>query len=155
MITLNPETYEIIATDALHSFPNECCGFFYGEEENENRFVYTARVVNNAKPGDKKRRFEISARDYMLAEQYAAENKLTLLGIYHSHPLHPAIPSEHDRLAALPWFSYIIVSVSPGRIEQTLSWRLNGQQVFEPDFASFIHKKIKQKLWLPLLFPPR
>ena len=60
--------------------------------------------VNNSKTGDKKRRFEISGKDYMQAEKFALENDFLLLGIYHSHPNHPAIPSEHDRVAALALF---------------------------------------------------
>ena len=71
--------------------------------------------VNNAKAGDKKRRFEISGKDYMQAEKFALDNDVLLLGIYHSHPNHPAIPSEHDRVAALPYFSYVILSVTPGQ----------------------------------------
>ena len=133
MINLLPEPYEIIVHDAQNSFPNECCGFLFGTETGHQRNITHALVVNNAKEGDKKRRFEISARDYLHAERFASEQELTLLGIYHSHPLHPAIPSEHDRVAAQPFFSYVIVSVMPNGVAETLSWRLNEAQVFEPE----------------------
>ncbi len=67
--------------------------------------------MDNHKEGDQRRRFEISDLDYMKAERHAAKEGLTLLGVYHSHPLHPAIPSEHDHTVAMPFFSYLIVSV--------------------------------------------
>ena len=123
--------------DGLGSFPDECCGFFYGYEDNlGNRQVSEILVVNNAKEGDKRRRFEISARDYMLGEQYALEKGLQLLGVYHSHPNHPAIPSEHDRVAAQPYFSYIIISVLSNQTTHMRSWRLNDNFQFEEEEIS-------------------
>jgi proteasome lid subunit RPN8/RPN11 len=53
------------------------------------------------------------------------------LGIYHSHPNHPAIPSEHDRVAAQPYFSYVIISAMQGNIDHIRSWRLNEASQFE------------------------
>jgi proteasome lid subunit RPN8/RPN11 len=61
----------------------------------------------------------------MKAEQYALLYDTTLIGVYHSHPQHPAIPSEHDLKQALPFFSYIIVSVLDGKSDNLFSWRLN------------------------------
>jgi proteasome lid subunit RPN8/RPN11 len=58
---------------------------------------------------------------------------LALLGIYHSHPNHPAIPSEHDRVAAQPWFSYVIISVLERKIGPVRSWRLNEETQFEEE----------------------
>src|SRR5690348_16260328 len=109
MIALEPNTKKLMIGDAVQAFPDECCGFLFGtEDQNGNRTITEILVVDNAKEGDKKRRFEIAPRDYMDAEQFAEENNLLLLGVYHSHPNHPAIPSEHDRVAAQPYFSYVI-----------------------------------------------
>jgi proteasome lid subunit RPN8/RPN11 len=122
---------EMIA-DAIQSFPDECCGFLFGREA-EDRVITLITVVNNAKEGDKRRRFEIAPGDYLTAERFAEENKLLLLGVYHSHPNHPAIPSEHDRIAAQPYFSYIILSVIDGQYAGMRSWRLSEQQQFEEE----------------------
>ena len=62
---------------------------FIGHRKRDDRLITDILIVNNAKEGDKKRRFEISPKDYMKAEQYAEKNNLQLLGIYHSHPNHP------------------------------------------------------------------
>ena len=137
MIAIDPKTRELMNKEGLGSFPDECCGFFYGHEDNlGNRQVTEILVVNNAKEGDKRRRFEISAKDYMLGEQYALEKGLQLLGVYHSHPNHPAIPSEHDRVAAQPYFSYIIISVLSNQSTHMRSWRLNDNFQFEEEEIS-------------------
>jgi proteasome lid subunit RPN8/RPN11 len=115
-------------------FPDECCGFLYGRETGSgDRLITEAVAVDNSKAGDKRRRFEISPKDYLKGEQYAIEKDLLLLGIYHSHPNHPAIPSEHDRVAAQPYFSYIIISVMNGEVDHIRSWRLNAAEQFEEE----------------------
>ncbi len=119
--------------DALRTFPDECCGFMFGSETDELRTISAITVVDNSKEGDKRRRFEIRPVDYLRAERYADENGLVLLGIYHSHPNHPSIPSEHDRVAAQPYFSYVIVSVYEREFRSLQSWQLNEQSQFEEE----------------------
>lgn len=134
MISINARAQDLMIEDALNSFPDECCGFFYGmEDDNGDRRITEILVVNNAKEGDKRRRFEISAKDYIKGEQYALEKDLQFLGVYHSHPNHPAIPSEHDRVAAQPYFSYIIISVLTDRSTHLRSWRLDENFQFEEE----------------------
>ncbi len=125
MITIEPNIEQLMLQDASHTFPDECCGFLFGKEAGEERLITDILVVNNAKEGDKRRRFEIAPRDYLKAERYADKTGLTLLAVYHSHPNHPAIPSEHDRAAAQPFFSYLIVSVMNGALDHVRSRRLN------------------------------
>jgi proteasome lid subunit RPN8/RPN11 len=137
MISIDSKARDLMNKDGLDSFPDECCGFFYGNEDGlGNRSVTEILVVNNAKEGDKRKRFEVSAKDYMKAEQYALEKGLQLLGVYHSHPDHAAIPSEHDRVAAQPYFSYIIISVLSNRTTHMRSWRLNDNFQFEEETIS-------------------
>jgi proteasome lid subunit RPN8/RPN11 len=133
MIRIHPEVQHTMEIDALQSFPDECCGFLFGTETNNERQITDVQIVHNAKEGDKRRRFEISAKDYLYAERYADKKGLQLLGVYHSHPSVAAIPSEHDRLAAQPFFSYVILSAFPTEIRETLSWRLNDHFQFEPE----------------------
>jgi proteasome lid subunit RPN8/RPN11 len=134
MIILEPRIRQLLTEDAVNTFPDECCGFLFGREESDGtRLVIDILIVDNAKEGDKTRRFEISPSDYMTAEQYALEFDWTLLGVYHSHPKHPAIPSEHDRKAAQPFFSYLIISVMGKDKVSFRSWLLNEQQQFEEE----------------------
>jgi len=146
MIIIEPRVRQLLVEDALNTFPDECCGFLFGREEHDGtRLVVDILVVDNSKAGDKTRRFEISPLDYMAAEAHALDHDWTLLGIYHSHPKHPAIPSETDRLAAQPFFSYVIISVmensrpsaalaAPAEKTITLrSWLLNDERQFEEE----------------------
>lgn len=133
MLKIELQPREEMISDGINSFPDECCGFMFGNENGDERTITKAMIVHNSKEGDKRRRFEISPMDYMNAERYADENGLLLLGVYHSHPNYPSIPSEHDRVVAQPFFSYVIVSVNEGKFNTIQSWRLNESFQFEEE----------------------
>jgi proteasome lid subunit RPN8/RPN11 len=134
MIIIEPRVRQLMIEDAVSTFPDECCGFMFGREETDGtRLILDVLVVDNSKEGDKRRRFAISPQDYMTAEQHALDHDWTLLGVYHSHPNHPAIPSEHDRVAAQPFFSYLIISVLNNEIITLRSWLLNDDRQFEEE----------------------
>lgn len=134
MIIIEPRVRQLMVEDAINTFPDECCGFLFGREETDGtRLILDILAVDNSKEGDKRRRFEISPQDYMTAEQHALDHDWTLLGVYHSHPNHPAIPSEHDRKAAQPFFSYVIISVMEKETINIRSWLLNDDQQFEEE----------------------
>jgi len=137
MIIIEPIAQELMIEDALRTFPDECCGFFFGKESGNNRSVTEIQIVTNAKEGDKRKRFEISPKDYLQAEEFAEERKLQLLGVYHSHPNHPAVPSEQDRLAAQPYFSYIIISVFGKKVRDIRSWQLNDDFQFKEEKVKY------------------
>jgi proteasome lid subunit RPN8/RPN11 len=133
MLVIEQSPLDEMYQDALKSFPDECCGFFFGKEVDKERIITDILIVINSKEGDKRRRFEISPKNYLNAERFADEKGLMLLGVYHSHPNHPALPSEHDRIAAQPYFSYIIISVKENGIEAIRSWQLNDNFQFEEE----------------------
>ena len=133
-IELNQEiSYKMIA-HARSSYPEECCGFLFGsEDQNGNRSITDILIVDNVKSENRKRRFEIDPLDYIKAEKKASESGLKLLSIYHTHPDHPARPSEHDRKQAVPYFSYIIMSVTMDQVIDVTSWQLNTNDVFDQE----------------------
>lgn len=134
MITVDKHAEQIMNDDAVKAFPDECCGFMFGSEDAAgNRVVTHAVPINNSAVENRKRRFEIAPKDFMKGERYADENNVQFLGIYHSHPNHPAIPSEHDRVAAQPFFSYVIISVRDGVLDHTRSWLLNESFQFDEE----------------------
>jgi proteasome lid subunit RPN8/RPN11 len=72
--------------------------------------------------------------DYRQAERQAREAGGDLLGFYHSHPDHPARPSQYDLDHAWPSFSYVIVSVQNGEPTDMTSWRLReDRSVFDQE----------------------
>ena len=64
MLIIEPKIRQLILEDAQQAFPDECCGFVFGDEQGETRILKDILIVENAKEGDKRRRFEISPKDY-------------------------------------------------------------------------------------------
>src|SRR5712672_3425148 len=89
------------------TYPHECCGALVGSG---NRVTATVALPNTTEEGPR-RRFMVRPSDYRVAEQKASELGGDLLGFYHSHPDHPAKPSQYDLDHAWPTFAYIIVAV--------------------------------------------
>jgi proteasome lid subunit RPN8/RPN11 len=137
MISLDQNVLENLVAAVEHS-TDECCGFFFGHEEKGNRVITTIMGVENS-AREKFRNFEIASKDYLNAENFADQYNLHLLGVYHSHPNCPAIPSEYDRIAAMPYFSYIILSVINKKFDAIRSWNLNGNFQFEEESLSITY----------------
>jgi proteasome lid subunit RPN8/RPN11 len=116
VIGLTGEVERRIREEGERGWPNECCGFVLGTLEGDvqgagKRGDTILPVENSWEAGERYHRFVIRAEDFMLAEREARRVKKEILGIYHSHPDHPAKPSDYDREQALPFYSYLIVSV--------------------------------------------
>ncbi|MCS6871621.1 MAG: M67 family metallopeptidase, partial [Anaerolineae bacterium] len=69
-------------------------------------------------------RYAMTPADWLRLENEAESLGLTLIGYYHSHPDSPAIPSEYDRLHALPNFHYLITSVQAAKAVEVRAWQL-------------------------------
>lgn len=106
------------------TFPHECCGAMLGSDG----VVREAFALPNTTEEGPRRRFLVRPDDYRVAEKRAREAGLDLLGFYHSHPDHPAKPSQYDLDHAWPSFSYVIVSVMGGEDKQLTSWQLKGDR---------------------------
>src|SRR5881397_3922369 len=101
---------EAIRRHGEETYPHECCGALVGRE---GRVASAVALPNTTEEGPR-RRFLVRPSDYLLAERHASELGGELLGFYHSHPDHPARPSQYDLDHAWPTFAYVIVSVSGG-----------------------------------------
>jgi len=135
-IAIKESAIDSIKRHALEAFPEECCGFMFGSDDLE-RVITQTKAANNIVNGNRERRFEVDPLDYMNAEKYADASELDLIGIYHSHPNHPAIPSEHDRKLAVRYFSYVIVSLNRNEVVDMRSWLLDDSEKFiEEEFKT-------------------
>jgi proteasome lid subunit RPN8/RPN11 len=115
-------------------YPHECCGALLGVETDARREVRALYPLVNRRDDSPRNRFSITPEDYQEAEGSATQSGLTLLGWYHSHPDHPARPSEYDREHAWPWYSYVIVNVESGVPRDLTSWRLEDDRSrFQPE----------------------
>jgi len=120
MPALDADAEQEIRRHGAETYPNECCGALIA---NGDRIVEAYRLPNTTAEGAR-RRFMIGPGDYRLAEARARDRRGTLAGFYHSHPDHPARPSETDLAQAWPNLTYIIVAVRAGTPEDLKSWRL-------------------------------
>ena len=123
-IYLAQEDLDLIQRDGELNFPDECCGFLFGRIDDDTRDVTEVQPIGNEQDENRSRRFLISPEQFRNAEAYAIRNNVELLGFYHTHPDHPAIPSEFDREHALPFYSYVILSVRRGVAAELRSWQL-------------------------------
>jgi len=107
------------------AYPEEGAGLLLGSMQGEHKYVISILELDNAREQSARHnRYLLTARDYLYGEQEAARLGLDVLGVYHSHPDHPNRPSEFDREWAMPWFSYIIISVQDGKAFESRSWLL-------------------------------
>ena len=130
-LILSNSLYKQIEDEGVRAFPNECCGVMIGRDEptpggDRRRIVERLqRLTNSFEADEQYHRFRLDPKEYIDVEKAAgAEGKL-VLGFYHSHPDHPARPSEYDRQHAWPFYSYVIVSIMQRTPAAMTSWLLD------------------------------
>jgi proteasome lid subunit RPN8/RPN11 len=134
MIKIGAHQLDDIKRHAEREYPRECCGLLIGriEDDGRTRAVFETYPVSNAweESADAHRRMLITPQDYMRAERHFAKEGLGVVGNYHSHPDHPAVPSKFDleNLAPWPTMSYVVVSVSERRAIDLRSWELEADR---------------------------
>ena len=145
---LDPGVASAIRRHGEETFPHECCGALIGRDDG----VVAAVPLPNTTEEGPRRRFLVRPSDYRMAEQKATELGSELLGFYHSHPDHPARPSQFDLDHAWPNFAYVIVSVMSGAARDMTVWylqddrsrfdegTLNGDQNSDSDSAASVHR---------------
>ena len=130
------------------TYPHECCGALLGRGGRADAVV----ALPNTTEEGLRRRFLVRPSDYRQAEGQARESGAELLGFYHSHPDHPARPSQYDLDHAWPTFAYVIVSVAAGAAADMTVWflkddrttfekgGLHGDENSDSDTASAVHR---------------
>ncbi len=139
MILLPDEAIEAIRLHGQKSYRDEACGVLYGRAAAERKRVVRAAPMANAREDQRHRRFAVTPSDYQRAEAEASRSGLTLLGFYHSHPDHPAIPSLYDLEHAFPFFSYVILAVEGGEPKEMRSF------VLSEDRSEFLEETLEQE----------
>jgi proteasome lid subunit RPN8/RPN11 len=129
MLQLKPEHLEQIAAHGEQDYPHECCGLLLGYFENGLKVTLETFPISNAREEEAKRnRFLICPEELLLGEQQAIKSGLDVIGFYHSHPDHPAVPSGYDLEHALPVYSYVIVAVRAGRAGDVRAWEMQSDR---------------------------
>lgn len=162
VLQIQPEHLQAIRAHAESTYPEECCGLLLGKFARERKKLCEVRPTENAwreqtarelgedtTGGDttgedttgnlpssaltKERRYIIEPAEMLQVLKEARSRDLSVIGVYHSHPDHPAIPSECDRALAWPEYSYLIVSVPQGKAAEILAWNLDEESQFQPE----------------------
>jgi proteasome lid subunit RPN8/RPN11 len=129
-LRLDKQVDASIRAHGQETYPNECCGALIGRDG----VVSETLALPNMTDEGPRTRFRVTPDDYRAAEKRADEAGAELLGFYHSHPDHPARPSQYDLDHAWPFFSYVIVSVRQGVSGDMTSWRLReDRSVFDQE----------------------
>jgi proteasome lid subunit RPN8/RPN11 len=114
-----------IQQHGVATYPHECCGFLFGRIEENRRVVEQMPLAaQNQRSDSPHNRYQISPQEYMHAERLATEIGLEIVGFYHSHPDHPARPSQFDLENAWPGLVYVIVGVNAGKPDKITAWVL-------------------------------
>ena len=133
--------YDEIRAHGAETYPHECCGALLGRDAGEaavgdpakypvapEREILALYPLVNRRDDSPRNRFSVTSEDVMAAEKVARESGMDVVGWYHSHPDHPAQPSQYDREHAWPWYSYVIVSVANRKPQDMTSWRLSDDR---------------------------
>src|SRR3972149_7935958 len=117
MLKLTQQHIDEISKHGEATYPNEGGGFLIGQADGDGvKVVAEIRSIpNKFEAAEQYHRILITDTLYREGDAYAEDKGLDLIGFFHSHPDHPAVPSEFDREHALPWWSYVIVSVRQGQ----------------------------------------
>ena len=121
MLVVPGRLIEQINAHVEKAYPEEGAGFLIGEEGQVKEIM---ALSNSREDGARHNRFLFTPEDYLQAEMKAEGLGLDLIGVFHSHPDCPNVPSEYDREWAQPFFSYIITRVDNGKAVNSRSWRL-------------------------------
>lgn len=129
---------EAIREHGRETFDEEACGVLYGQVSEDHKEVVEIEPLANSRDSQRHRRFLITPNDYRRAEAQASAKGMDLVGFYHSHPNHPAYPSDYDLEHAWPFFSYAIVSVREGEPKELRSFVMkeNRQAFLEEEIQS-------------------
>ena len=146
VLKLLSEHLQSIRAHAESTYPDECCGIMLGRMGDDGKTLVEVWATQNAWSAEtaeayedseveatKRRRYAIAPQDMLKAQREGRDRHLDIIGVYHSHTDHPAIPSECDRAWAWQQYSYIIVSVQQGQACDLYSWILDDADQFQAE----------------------
>jgi proteasome lid subunit RPN8/RPN11 len=133
VIAISRNLLDEIRAHGRDTYPEECCGGLLGWRGDPARVSGVERI-DNVRDVERARRYEVSPQDYLRLERLAGEQGVELLGFYHSHPDHPAVPSAYDRDHAFPFFHYLVCAVASGSPGEVTAWVLSEDRgEFDPE----------------------
>jgi proteasome lid subunit RPN8/RPN11 len=128
VIEIESETLQRIREAAEAAFPEECCGLLIGRDlGGGNRRIERVVASPNVAADDRHQRFEIDPQIRFDTMRALRGGPARILGHYHSHPGHPALPSASDLAQAWePDLVWLITAVAGGCATETRAHVINS-----------------------------
>ncbi|MGA3184178.1 MAG: M67 family metallopeptidase [Candidatus Dormibacteria bacterium] len=95
-------------------YPHEGCGVLIGAYEGDAVAVQEATSARNLWTQRLADRYDMDPGDIQAADRGARARGLDVVGFWHSHPDHPAHPSQFDSDRSWADYAYLIVSTVAG-----------------------------------------
>jgi proteasome lid subunit RPN8/RPN11 len=137
MLRLPYDCQRYLREDVEQAYPDEACGILLGRREETDDVVVRVTACGNTDP-EPGRRYLIAPTELIAAQRQAREEGLEILGFYHSHPDHPAVPSAVD-LREAHWTGcvYLICGVGKGVLAEIAAVRLAGPEQWVAERVHF------------------
>jgi proteasome lid subunit RPN8/RPN11 len=129
-LVISSDLVDAIRIHAEAAYPEEAAGLLLGGVEggDRRRITQVLPLANRWEADARGRRYRLEPLDLIAAEDLADAQGLMILGIFHSHPDHPAQPSAFDLEQALPFYTYLITRVDSGAVVESRAWRLTDDR---------------------------
>ena len=127
-LLLEPAHLTAIARHAEADYPSEACGLIGGIVDGARQVAVQLVPLPNARSDAARNRYLIDPDAFRRAAARLDRDDLDIVGVYHSHPDHPSVPSAFDRDHAWPRLVYLIVPVGRGRAGAARAWMLSDDR---------------------------
>jgi proteasome lid subunit RPN8/RPN11 len=114
------------------AYPNEGCGILLGTLGGDVE-VIEVREGTNLRADRARDRYILDPRDILRAEKDARERGIDVVGFWHTHPDHPARPSQYDADHAWTDYVYVIMAIEAGRLADVNAFVLRQEN--PPEFG--------------------
>lgn len=146
MLTIPSDLSDQIEQHGSDAYPYEGCGLLLGQHSETGNVVVAIRPMQNVWPveAEKAVRFRIDEQAWLSAELDAMQQGLDIVGVFHSHPDHPATASPRDLAwASWPGYSYLITEIRDGAAHAHRSWQLKPDRTgFEEEVIAIVEPAV-------------
>ncbi|PSF37277.1 hypothetical protein C7H19_11205 [Aphanothece hegewaldii CCALA 016] len=144
MIIVTFQQLQQMKTHAQLTYPEECCGLLLGKVTSQGSILMEVRETENSwtdeigeelftQTGSKQDRFYIAPEVLFKVQKEVRDLNCSIIGVYHSHPDHLAIPSKMDQEIAWPEYSYIIIALNSEKVTDINCWKLDQDHQFQSE----------------------
>lgn len=129
---------EKMLAHARSGYPFEACGVFLGRTAADGIRVLDVVPVENRETEMPRVRYQIAPADLIAIDRAGRAKGQDIVGYFHTHPDHPARPSETDRSRAADSLSdgvlHVVIGVEKGEKATPTAWVFrDAAQAFEPE----------------------